>query len=244
MISAGAVSRRCARRCGRPSGCCSRRPAPAAAGRSTQPGTLCGACWPKLHFLERPWCPVMGTPFVHDMGEGFLSAEAIANPPPFDRARAAVAYSGVARQMVQAAEIQRPHRAGAVDGALDGAGRRTSSSPMPMWWCRCRCTGGASCARRFNQSAELARAVAKLSRQAFRAARRARASRSPASRSGSACGEREDNVRGAFKVPPRARHHGARPARAGGRRRLHDRRDRFGGGAGAEAERRGRRSTC
>ena len=35
------------------------------------------------------------------MGEGFLSAEAIANPPPFQRARAAVAYSGVARQMVQ-----------------------------------------------------------------------------------------------------------------------------------------------
>ena len=26
----------------------------------------------------------MGTPFAHDMGEGFLSAEAIANPPPFD----------------------------------------------------------------------------------------------------------------------------------------------------------------
>ena len=44
----------------------------------------------------------MGTPFTHDMGEGFLSAEAIADPPPFERARAAAAYSGVARQMVQA----------------------------------------------------------------------------------------------------------------------------------------------
>src|SRR5688572_31570925 len=36
-----------------------------------------------------------------DMGDGFLSADAIANPPPFRRARAAVSYSGVARQMVQ-----------------------------------------------------------------------------------------------------------------------------------------------
>ena len=60
---------------------------PACAGcrrHVTQPGTLCGACWPKLKFLERPWCPVMGTPFAHEMGDGFLSAEAIANPPAFD----------------------------------------------------------------------------------------------------------------------------------------------------------------
>ena len=72
----------------------------------SQPGVLCGACWPKLRLLERPWCPVMGTPFTHDMGEGFLSAEAIADPPPFERARAAVAYSGVARQMVQGLKYQ------------------------------------------------------------------------------------------------------------------------------------------
>jgi predicted amidophosphoribosyltransferase len=72
----------------------------------SQPGVLCGACWPKLRLLERPWCAVMGTPFTHDMGEGFLSAEAIADPPPFERARAAVAYSGVARQMVQGLKYQ------------------------------------------------------------------------------------------------------------------------------------------
>ncbi|TIU46156.1 MAG: ComF family protein, partial [Mesorhizobium sp.] len=38
----------------------------------SQPGVLCGTCWPKLRLLERPWCAVMGTPFTHDMGEGFL----------------------------------------------------------------------------------------------------------------------------------------------------------------------------
>src|SRR5690606_34068305 len=64
------------------------------------PGTLCTECWKRLRFIERPWCEVMGTPFTHDMGKGFLSAEAIANPPPFQRARAAVSYSGVARQLV------------------------------------------------------------------------------------------------------------------------------------------------
>ena len=112
----------------------------------SQPGALCGACWPKLRFLEKPWCAVMGTPFSHDMGEGFLSAEAIANPPPFERARAAVAYSGVARADGARPEVQRPHRSRAVDGALDAAGRVPSWSPTPTWSCRCRCTGGASSA--------------------------------------------------------------------------------------------------
>jgi hypothetical protein len=51
----------------------------------SQPGALCAACWPSLKFLEKPWCTVMGTPFSQDMGEGFLSAKAIANPPPFER---------------------------------------------------------------------------------------------------------------------------------------------------------------
>ena len=71
-------------------------PVCAGCGRQVgEPGSLCGECWRHLRFLERPWCPVMGTPFPHDMGEGFLSAEAIARPPPFARARAAVAYTGV-----------------------------------------------------------------------------------------------------------------------------------------------------
>ena len=37
-----------------------------------------------------------------EVAEGALSPAAIANPPPFDRARSAVAYTGVARRMVQA----------------------------------------------------------------------------------------------------------------------------------------------
>ena len=73
---------------------------------------------------------------------------------------------------------------------------------MPTWSCRCRCTGGASCARRFNQSAELGRAVAGLADKPFEPHGGQRASRSRASRSGSASAEREDNVRGAFRVPP------------------------------------------
>ena len=42
----------------------------------------------EISFIERPYCEVLGMPFAHDLGAGFLSAEAIANPPVFDRLRA------------------------------------------------------------------------------------------------------------------------------------------------------------
>ena len=67
----------------------------------SRPGTLCPTCWQGIRFIDRPFCEVLGVPFAHDMGEGAVSPAAIANPPPFARARAAVSYSGISRQMVQ-----------------------------------------------------------------------------------------------------------------------------------------------
>jgi predicted amidophosphoribosyltransferase len=128
----------------------------------SRPGLLCAACWPRLRFLERPWCPVMGTPFLHDMGEGFLSAEAIADPPPFERARAAVVYGGVAGRMVQGLKYRdRTDLAPWMAGWMLRAGGELIADadlvvPVPLHWYR-------FFRRQFNQSAELARA---LSRQA------------------------------------------------------------------------------
>ena len=111
----------------------------------------------------------MGTPFAHEMGDGFLSAEAIANPPPFDRARAAVAYSGVARQMVQGLKYNdRAELAPWMARWMMRAGAELVADadvviPVPLHWRRFLW-------RRFNQSAELARAVAGLAGKPFRAA--------------------------------------------------------------------------
>ena len=140
----------------------------------------------------------MGTPFRHDMGEGFLSAEAIANPPPFERARAAVAYSGVARQMVQGLKYDdRTDLAPWMARWMLRAGAELMAEaevvvPVPLHWRR-------FFSRRFNQSAELARAVAALAKRPMRRRR----APCKATQSRWACGlQRQDNVRAAFIVPP------------------------------------------
>jgi ComF family protein len=168
----------------------------------SQPGALCAACWPGLKFLERPWCAVMGTPFSQDMGEGFLSAEAIANPPPFERARSAVAYTGVARRMVQGLKYHdRTDLAPWMARWMLRAGAELLADadvvvPVPLHWRR-------FLERRFNQSAELARTVAAISGLPFApdAVRRVKRTRQQVELP---LREREDNVRAAFGVPPEA----------------------------------------
>src|ERR1043166_1395742 len=65
-------------------------------------GALCAACWAKLSFIARPYCEQLGIPFAYDPGPGVLSLEAIADPPAYRRARAAVRYDEVARALVTA----------------------------------------------------------------------------------------------------------------------------------------------
>src|SRR5436853_192792 len=47
---------------------------------------VCAECWSKLSFIEPPFCPRLGIPFVYDPGPELLSMEAIANPPAYQRA--------------------------------------------------------------------------------------------------------------------------------------------------------------
>lgn len=168
----------------------------------SEPGVLCSACWPKVRFIERPFCEVMGTPFSHDFGPGFLSAEAIANPPPFARARSAVVYSGVARETVQSLKFSdRIDLAPWMARWMIRAGSDVLATadvivPVPLHWTR-------FLRRRFNQSAELARAVAAQSGKRFEpdAVKRVRATRQQV---GLLANQREDNVRAAFRVPEEA----------------------------------------
>jgi Double zinc ribbon domain len=104
---------------------------------------VCAECWAKLSFIAPPFCPRLGIPFVYDPGPGLLSMEAIADPPAYARARAAVRYDDVARTLVHALKYQ-DRTDLAPPWAAGWRGPGTNCSTSPMCWFRCRCTGGAA----------------------------------------------------------------------------------------------------
>src|SRR5215216_1174139 len=67
---------------------------------------VCAACWSRLSFIAPPFCDRLGIPFVYDPGPGILSMQAIADPPAYHRARAAVRYDDVARTLVHGLKYQ------------------------------------------------------------------------------------------------------------------------------------------
>jgi ComF family protein len=123
--------------------------------------TLCPACFRQLRPITAPMCPVLGLPFEVALGPGTLSAEAIADPPPFARARSAVIYNAVARALVGRLKYgDRPELARFCARLMAQAGHELWGAdavlvPVPMHRTR-------QFARRYNQSAELARALGRL----------------------------------------------------------------------------------
>jgi ComF family protein len=161
-------------------------------------GTLCAQCWGKLRLIERPYCDRLGTPFAYDLGEGALSAEAIADPPPFERLRAVAAYDDMARKLVHGlkygdrldlARWMARWMVRAGGDVVSGAGVIV---PVPLHRRRLW-------SRRFNQSAMLALAIAEATGTPFAptALRRIRPTRQQV---GLSARERSENVRGAFRV--------------------------------------------
>lgn len=174
-------------------------PACAVCGRlSAGADALCSHCWVDVRFIERPYCEVLGTPFSHDLGDGILSADAIANPPPFDRLRSAVAYSGPARSIVQNLKYRdRLELAKMMAGwMMRAAGEHIREAdfilPVPLHRTR-------FLRRQFNQSAELARALSVVSGTPMAVGELQRIKRT-SQQVGLGEKQREDNVRGAFAV--------------------------------------------
>jgi predicted amidophosphoribosyltransferase len=108
--------------------------------------------------IEPPYCARLGIPFTYDPGPGLQSMEAIADPPAYDRARAAVRYDDIARTLVHAFKYgDRLDLAPLMGHWMARAGRELLADadaliPVPLHWHRLW-------ARRFNQSAALALAV-------------------------------------------------------------------------------------
>lgn len=161
---------------------------------------LCAGCFRQLRPITAPMCPRLGLPFQISLGPDALSAEAIADPPPFDRARSAVLYNEVARTLVGRMKYgDRPELARFCGRLMAGAGAELWTAgpvllPVPLHPLR-------QLDRRYNQSLELARVIARLTGLPVDPAlvRRRRATRRQVGLSAEA---RARNVAGAFAAHP------------------------------------------
>lgn len=175
-------------------------------------GGVCGSCFAHISWIEAPVCARLGLPFAYDIGPGALSARAIAEPPPFERARSAAVYAGRARELVHAFKFgDRPELAALLAGPMVRAGHELVGAvdvvvPVPLD--RWRLLG-----RRYNQASLLAAAVARRIGRPHEpmVLKRLRRTRSQVGLSGPA---RADNVRGVFALEPRLK------ARVAGKRVL------------------------
>lgn len=169
-------------------------------------GGLCGDCWRGLAFITRPFCERTGAPFTFDAGVPQLSAEAVADPPAFDRARAAVEFTDVARTLVHNLKYaDRLDYARPMARMMAPAGRELLADadlilpvplhPLRLWQ------------RRFNQAALLARHLAAIpatadGRRIPVAADLLRRCRATPSQTALGRAERRANVAGAFALAP------------------------------------------
>jgi ComF family protein len=166
----------------------------------SEPGSLCAACWQAIGFLDGPACACCGLPFELDPGGETLCAGCLAAPPAFDKARAAMRYDDKSRGPILALKhADRLDLAPAFARWLDRTGRVLLAEtdlimpvplhPLRLW------------RRRYNQSAELARALGRMADKPLDvfALRRIRAT--PSQGSMVSAKARRRNVRGAFAVP-------------------------------------------
>ncbi|MDQ8732065.1 ComF family protein [Bradyrhizobium sp. LHD-71] len=164
---------------------------------------VCPACWAKLSFIAPPFCERLGIPFVYDPGPGILSMEAIADPPAYSRARAAVRYDDVARTLVHGLKYQdRVDLAPTLGRWMVRAGAEILESadvvvPVPLHWRR-------GWSRRYNQSGALATVIGRTVNRPVTGGALVRTRPTP-QQIGLSRSERARNVQGAFLVPPERR---------------------------------------
>ncbi len=174
---------------------------PVCGGAVADSHALCAGCWSTIRFIAPPICPVYGTPFSHEMGEGIVSAAALADPPPFGRARSAAIYGDAARRLVHQLKYHdRPHLAQVMAMTMRRAAPDLLADamlivPVPLY--RWRLWG-----RRFNQAALLADGLSKLTGVPVNpfVLQRVKATRQQV---GLSAKQRAENVRGAFHTAPR-----------------------------------------
>ncbi|HEV2745689.1 MAG TPA: ComF family protein [Allosphingosinicella sp.] len=163
---------------------------------------FCLACWRKLQFLGEPCCSRCGLPFDYECGPDAQCGACLAEPPHYDRMRAAVAYGEIARQV--ALKLKHSGRPGVAETLarlmqrhVADAGGDAVLAPVPLHRWRIWKRG-------YNQSALIAAALARRTGLAAELDLVKRVKATPVLK-GKGRRERALAVRGAFRVEERAK---------------------------------------
>ncbi|HCJ00010.1 ComF family protein [Sulfitobacter pontiacus] len=124
-------------------------------------GGLCGPCWRDTGFIDGVVCETCGIPLLGDMSETDVRCDAcLAAPPPWDHGRAALLYRDTGRRLVLALkhgdrqDIAKPAGHWMARVIAPFVTPDTLVVPVPLHYARLW-------KRRFNQSALLARTLAR-----------------------------------------------------------------------------------
>ncbi len=125
------------------------------------PHGLCPACWRDTHFIADAACDKCGAPLIGEAGAGDLCERCTRHPPAWDRGAAGIVYSGAGRRVVLAFKHgDRLDMVGPLAAWMAAPGRDLLATadliaPVPLHWRRL-------VRRRYNQSAELARRLSRM----------------------------------------------------------------------------------
>jgi ComF family protein len=163
------------------------------------PHGLCPACWADTPFVRGLACDACGQPLLGDRSDGMAICDACLDMPrPWDRGRAALLYEGTARRMIlrlkhgDRTDLARPAARWLADAGREILEDGDLLVPVPVHWTRLF-------SRRYNQAAELARALAALTGLEFAPDALARTRKTPV-QDGLGVAERFANTEAAIRA--------------------------------------------
>lgn len=176
---------------------------PSCGAISTDGSNFCGNCWPDIRFLNPPWCESCALPFDYEHSAETRCAACLAEQPVHDGIRAAVAYSTLTRRI--ALRLKYGGRIGLAKLIARHLVRHLPTDrtgiivvPVPLHWTRLW-------SRSFNQSALIARDLARLGGLHYAPDMLLRTERTPSLR-GLSAKERRKTVARVFRVNPAKAH--------------------------------------
>ena len=166
-------------------------------------GALCVPCWQNIHFITDPLCHHCGLPFDYAIGERALCGHCMQHKPAYTQARALFRYDQHSRNQILSLKYH--DKTGLVPIYGQWLVRIAESykkqvdviMPVPLHYSRLVW-------RRYNQAALLAHALADRTQITCLPDTLQRIRKTP-TQSGLTRRQREDNVRGAFRIKAKNR---------------------------------------